>query len=1090
MASVEIRLLGGFEAKLTGGASIELPIRKAELLLACLAFSPGRPKPREKLMALLWSGRDDSQARGSLRHALSALRKGFSEIEPSPLLSDRASVDLDPGALDVDVLHFEALAVEATPGALDEAAALYRGDLLDGIPVRDPEFEDWLAAERARLRDVALGVFARLLDHQAGHATPDRAVATARRLLDLDPLREASHRALMTLFAASGERAAALQQFETCRALLERELGIAPDPETEALCETIRAGDAPASSAGSLPPAYPASPPEPSAPAAPAETAEPAETLSVAVLPFRNLTGDTGEEHYVDGFTEEVMNRLSRFRQLDVSPSRSAFAYKDRAQTVPEIAQELGVRYVVEGTVRLEDDRLRVTAQFVDAVDDRQVWAENFDHAAAERFVARDTIAGRIAASLGAIKGGVVSRTALGRSRRKAEENRTIDDLYVLGTEHQMRYTKADIEISRALFDKALMLDPSAEKVLIGQAWNDVIEWRSGWTEDREGANARALMLADKAAALDPSDPEVIWLRGAIALFVGGDFDSAARHYREAMRLNPNAAEILAHWGLALGYGGRAEEGIAAAQEAIALNPLHPLRFYWALGIPAYVAQRYDDAIDALEHAVSGGKTGPIAQYYLAASYAQAGRLDEARSLAGALRAERAEWTAERLSDREPFKFDADREHVLEGLRKAGLGEVEGPTLSPGPPARPSVVVLPFANLSADTEHDYFVDGMTEDITTELARFRTLTVIASQSAMTYKGRAVDPRDVADELGIAYVVQGSVRRSGERIRIAAQLVDALSGEQLWNQRYDRKLEDVFAIQDEAVQTIVSTLTSHLRLAEEKRAKRKHPASLQAYDYVLQAGDPFVCKNARETATVRGLCEKALDLDPEYVEAAVGIAGSHIHDHEFCWTPPEAKSLEKAFDWARRAVELDQNNASAHHALGYAYLHAHDYDRAEVHYERSVAFNPSDVSVAGDICFLHAMRGRVDDVIDVCDRGRRQNPMAPDWYAWNLACAHYMAGRFTEALAAFDQIAEWQAEVYDFAAACHAQLGNDAEARRLMAEFHRRVKPIVAVYPGTDREAWRRYYATGYPFEYEENLEHLLEGLEKAGLYDLA
>ena len=249
MVGLRMRLLGGFEARLASGALLALPNKKAQALLAYLGARPGQAEPRDKLAALLWSETSDRQARGSLRHALVALRKALALVDghPPPLRSDGQTLALDPDRVEVDVVTFERRVAEGTPQALEDAAELYRGDLLLGFGLNEPLFEDWLVAERERLREMALEALARLLAHQSRTGGTGRAIRTAARLLALDPLQETVHRTLMQLYARQGRRGAALKQYELCVDRLERELGTEPEMETKALYQELlrRPGEMP-----------------------------------------------------------------------------------------------------------------------------------------------------------------------------------------------------------------------------------------------------------------------------------------------------------------------------------------------------------------------------------------------------------------------------------------------------------------------------------------------------------------------------------------------------------------------------------------------------------------------------------------------------------------------------------------------------------------------------------------------------------------------------------------------------------------------------------------------------------------------------
>jgi len=241
--------------------------------------------------------------------------------------------------------------------------------------------------------------------------------------------------------------------------------------------------------------------------------------------------------------------------------------------------------------------------------------------------------------------------------------------------------------------------------------------------------------------------------------------------------------------------------------------------------------------------------------------------------------------------------------------------------IDPGPRSqsplldRPSIAVLPFANLSGDPQQDYFSDGVTEDITTELSRFSELMVIARNSSFQYKGKAVDIRQVGRDLGARYVLEGSVRRSGDRIRIAAQLIDAATGAHRWAERYDRELHDVFAVQDEVVRAIVAILAAHVKRAETERALLKPPVAWEAYEYYLRGAEAFFSHYSRRTKAslydARRLLEQSLAIDPNYARAAATLSWTHVHAwaHPFDSDYLNPAAFDRAVELAETAVHLD-------------------------------------------------------------------------------------------------------------------------------------------------------------------------------------
>jgi len=263
------------------------------------------------------------------------------------------------------------------------------------------------------------------------------------------------------------------------------------------------------------------------------------------------------------------------------------------------------------------------------------------------------------------------------------------------------------------------------------------------------------------------------------------------------------------------------------------------------------------------------------------------------------------------------------------------------------------VAVLPFTNMSGP-EEDYFADGITDDIITELSRFSELFVIARNSSFQYKGKAIDIRRVGRELGVRYVLEGSVRRAGDRIRVSAQLIEADTGTHLWAEHYDRNLEDVFAVQDEVVRTIVTILAAHVRVAETERSRSKPPNSWQAYDYYLQAVDASVSfsssDNVANDQEARRLLQQSLVIDPNYARSYARLA----HTYAGSWVNPAHQdflnpaALERAHEFARQAVQLDRKLPQAHVALGWVLACKHQHDGSIAAFEKAVTLNPNYVN----------------------------------------------------------------------------------------------------------------------------------------------
>jgi TolB-like protein len=649
MPSVFVKLLGDFEAHFSAGQHLDIASKKTRALVAYLALPAGRAHSRAKLVGLLWSNRSEEQARNSLRQALSDLAHALATVEPSPLVKVRDTLALDAAAAEVDVMLFEKLATSEEASDLRRAAALYRGDLLEGFSIRDAAFEEWLTIERQRLRALVMSVLAKLVARENG----PNAIVIAQRLLALDPLQEESHRALMRLHANVGEVGLALRQYEVCRDTLKRELGTMPSLETESLHREIRqrakeplvqrircstASEEVTRSAGAA--------------------GETPESPSIAVLPFRNLSGDPSQEYFSDGMTEDLITELSRTPGLFVIARHSSFAYKEHSGDVREVARELGVRYLLEGSARQDAGRVRINAQLIDAIEGRHLWAERFDRSLDDVFTVQDEVVGEI---LHALSGRLPSAHALPRRRTR---NLEAHDLFM----RRRWNTPEDNRASNQLLRKVIELDPAYAEAHAWLAMTHHIA-RVYCLESMEEHRALARASARRAVSLDPDNGDAHIVHGLLRAY-DGELAAGVAEMEMGLRINPNHA---AGWILLSDLRiqeGRAVEGIDCVRNSFRLDP-HPLgEYYWGLGFTLYAAGRYQDAVEALSHdSARGLGVGRI----LAAALAQLGRMTEARKEARKFLLEFPQFSAQEWGRTQPFRNASDRQHFVDGYVKAGL---------------------------------------------------------------------------------------------------------------------------------------------------------------------------------------------------------------------------------------------------------------------------------------------------------------------------------------------------------------------------------------------------------------------------------
>lgn len=412
--------------------------------------------------------------------------------------------------------------------------------------------------------------------------------------------------------------------------------------------------------------------------------------------------------------------------------------------------------------------------------------------------------------------------------------------------------------------------------------------------------------------------------------------------------------------------------------------------------------------------------------------------------------------------------------HVYAIRRAAPLGDSRRAGPRDGGSGRPVIAVLPLTNMSTAADDEYFSDGLTEDIITELSRFRDCRVIARNSTFQYKGRAIDVAQVGRELNARYVVEGSVRRAGTQLRITAQLVEAATGTHLWAERYDRGIADVFAVQDELTRTIAATLGVRLQGAALERALARSPADLDAYDCVLRARRFTVTLDAPHHAEARDLLEKAIALDPGYADAHALLANVYLGEHRFDFNP-RPDPLGRALIAARRAIELDPQNATAHCWLAIVHFFRRENERFFAEANLALALNPNDPEVLADVGHYVTYIGEHERGCDLMRQAIELNPLHPGWFHFAFARLHYARREYRAVLADIEAV-----DMPDFywtwllRTAALGQLGDADGAAKSIAQLRR-------IRPNFDARAEVMKWNAAY-----DDFQHLVEGLAKAGL----
>ena len=433
------------------------------------------------------------------------------------------------------------------------------------------------------------------------------------------------------------------------------------------------------------------------------------EKPSVAVLPFVNLSGDPEQEYFADAISENITTELSRFENLFVIARQSAFVYKGSKKKTKQISQELGVRYLLEGSVQKSENQVRINAQLIDAISGEHVWTEKFDRDISNIFAIQDEITQIVVATLSE----KILKASTEALSKKPLSNFNAWDYFLRGREHLKKFSKQDYATARALFEKALELDPDLPMAYICVAWTYYLEWRF-FEADSESIN-KAETWANKAEAFGENNADLQFLLSRIAL-VRRLYDTAFAHMERALELNPNDAELIFNYSILLVYTGRSEESISWFKKAMRLNPYHPSSWLSFLAGGYYFTQRYSEAVDST---VRKGTLNIVDHRTLAASYAQLGRLDKARLHVKEVLKIDPQFTLSKYRAylQRFYKNESDIEHYIDGLRKAGLPKHPPFKL----PDKPSIAVLPFVNLSGDPEQVYFCNGITDQIINSIA---------------------------------------------------------------------------------------------------------------------------------------------------------------------------------------------------------------------------------------------------------------------------------------------------------------------------------------------------------------------------------
>jgi TolB-like protein/Tfp pilus assembly protein PilF len=813
----------------------------------------------------------------------------------------------------------------------------------------------------------------------------------------------------------------------------------------------------------------------------------------VAVLPFKFVGGNADLVALAEGLTDDIVTGMAKFSYLRVIARSSTAQYAQRTVDVRTAAKELGARYVMEGSLRQAGSKLRLTVQLVEATTGSHLWAETYERGFNPDavFELQDELVPRIVSTV-ADRHGVLPHSMSEAVRAKDPEQLTPYEAVLLSFSYAERITSDEQIAAKACLERAVAQVPGYADAWAMLAMTLCDEFGLGFKLDFSLLE-RGLEAARRAVKVGPSN-HLGYQNLAYAHFLRREFGPCKSAVERSLALNSMDGCNVWFMGLVLAYMGDWERGCALVERAMQLNPNFPEKFHFPLVANAY---RKGDYGGALNEALRMNL--PDVFYSPLNVAAAAGQLGERETAEKALRdVLRLKPDIAKVVRRDLGKWFQPElvEHYIEGLMKAGLeipavGGVSAITSSAIPAARTTsgaaradegfwVAVLPFKYTGSNADLKALAEGLSEEVITGLSRFSYLRVIARGSTAKYSSESGDVRAIGKELGARYVMEGSLRQAGTKLRLAVQLVDTISGAHLWAENYERGFspETVFEIQDDLVPRIVSTVADAygvLPYSMSDVVRNKPLEQLTPYESILRAIGYGYRLTPEEHAVARTCMEQAVQQAPGYADgwAMLSLLCSDEFGFEF---PGPADPLGRALQAARRATEAAPSSSLAQTALAKARFFRKEFQAFRSAAEQAIALNPMDGAKLANLGCLLAYSGDWDHGCALLERAMQLNPRHPGWYWFPLVNNAYRKGDYRGALNLALKInLPGFFPTYEVLAAIYGQLGEREAASQALGEMLKLVPNFGKVARGL-KSKWFQ----------PEMVEHVLDGLRKAGL----
>ena len=788
---------------------------------------------------------------------------------------------------------------------------------------------------------------------------------------------------------------------------------------------------------------------------------------SIAVLPFTNMSGDPKEQYLCDGFTEHIITVLAKISDLSVTARNTTFTYKGTPVNIQKLGKELKVKYVLEGSIQKSGNQIRVTAQLIDTKTGNHLWAETYDRNIKHIFDIQDDISLKImkALQMKLVGGTGMSPCARGTNNVGAYLK------FVEAVHGSDMGTVEGLYLEKQMSQEAIDLDPSygSSYSLLALAFLQEVSFCL--SKSPKQSVTKAFELAKKGLTVNNTCPFSRAVMGWVYMYMG-QHDKGIEEINAAIAIDPNWADGYVHLA---NFVHDWNESIELIQKALRLNPLPPPWYFPILGRAYNRLGMYEQAIAAFKRSLQRAPDYYWSHLGLAISYVLLGREEDARLEVSEMLKINPSYSFACVGPVvNSFKDEAIRKRLIEGLKKAGLPYKEASPIS----EKPSIAVLAFDNMSGNPNQEYFSDGITEQIISSLAKVPRLLVIARNSSFTYKGKPVKVQQVAKELGVRYVLEGSVQKSEDRVRITAQLIDAKTGNHIWSENYDRDIKDIFALQDDITMKIITAVQVELTEGEAARVRARGTENRQAYEKYMQALKRLQNITKEEVHQARKELDEVIALAPGWSSPYAFQSWTHLWDVWRRWSKSPAKSIQKAEELCLKAISLDDENAMAHGVLCHVYLLKKKHDLSIAEGRRAITIAPNYAMGYTYLGTALSFAGESKEAVSVLKTAIRLNPLPDAAPYFQLGFAYRDLGQYDKAIAACKKAIEISPNLlipHLILTSTYSLAGMETEARA-------QAKEVLRISPNFSVGSFSKII----PYKKKADKDRAGDALRKAGL----